>query len=147
MKTNEDLTGMLVMVHPELQEDPASRQGQAGVITYADTKSDDIYVSFGKNETGLYSGDALLVMRPSNVIHREAVKNVQKLSTPDFKTLFQIARIMDSAGVKDQREAMQLALSNETVRSHSMRTLQSEIGIDRSREEKEQQTAIYASKR
>jgi hypothetical protein len=147
MKTNEELTGMLVMVHPDLKRDPAGRQGQPGIITYADTKSDDIYVSFGKNETGLYSSDALLVMRPSNFIHREAVKNVLQISTPDFKTLFQIARIMDSAGLKDQRAAMQLALTNETVRGHSMRTLQSELGIDHSREEKEQQTAIYASKR
>ena len=147
MKTNEDLTGMLTMVNPELQQDPAQKQGKIGLITFADIGSDDIYVTFGMHDTARYSSDALLVMRPSNVIHREAVKNVQKLSTPDFKTLFQIARIMDGAALKDQREAMQRAMSNEVVRGHSMRTLQSEIGVDRGREENEQQTAIYASKR
>jgi len=129
MTTNEDLTGMLVMVHPELPGDPAYKQGRFGIITHADLANDDIYVSFGKNETGLYGSDALLVMRNANYIRREALFYVQKLHTEDFKTLLQIALKMDGAGLKDRREAMQMAITNDTVRSHSTRTLDAEYGI------------------
>jgi len=145
MKTNEDLTGLLVMVHPDLQDDPAERQAQSGIITYADLKADDIYVSFGKNETGLYASNALLVMRNSNYIHREALFYVQKLKTEDFKTLLQVSLKMDSACLKDQREAMQMAISNDTVRGHSMRTLEAELGIKR--EQNEEQAVSYGNKR
>lgn len=63
MNQTDDLTGTLVLVHPELTEDPVNKQGQMGMIMFAETEKDDIYVTFGKNERALYSSDALLVFK------------------------------------------------------------------------------------
>lgn len=105
----------------------------------------DIYVSFGKNETGLYAGDALLVMREAHHIQREALFYVLKMNTGEFKTLLQIALKMDGAGFRDQREALQMAISNNTVRGYSMRSLEAYIGIKR--EQNEGQAVSYGNKR
>jgi hypothetical protein len=86
----DELTGTLILVHPQLPSDLANQQGRIGMITYADLERDDVYVSFGKAGQSLYSTDALMVLKESNKIYRELVTGFKELEKDDFKTLFQI---------------------------------------------------------
>jgi hypothetical protein len=70
MENNEDLTGTLVLVHPELKDDPVNKQGQTGMLLYLDTEKDDVYVTFGKGQQALYSSDALLVFKTPQEIYQ-----------------------------------------------------------------------------
>lgn len=125
--TNE-IQGTYTQVHPQL-DDPAGRQGQIGIITYADIEKDDIYVSFEKRGQALYSSDALLVMKKSNEIFGETVSRVSELSTPDFKALLEISLKMQSVNPQEHRAALEMALQNETVRNFSQVSLQERLGI------------------
>ncbi len=125
--TNE-IQGTYTQVHPQL-DDPAGRQGQIGIITYADIEKDDIYVSFEKGGQALYSSDALLVMKKSNEIFGETVSRVSELSTPDFKALLEISLKMQSVNPQEHRAALEMALQNETVRNFSQVSLQERLGI------------------
>ncbi|MGF7079699.1 hypothetical protein [Mucilaginibacter sp. UYCu711] len=108
----DDLTGTLVLVHPQLPSDPASRQGQIGMITSADLVRDDVFVSFGKGEQALYATNALLVLKEPDKLYRELISNFKELEKNNFKTLFQINLLQQHSTSKQIKTGMELALGN-----------------------------------
>lgn len=129
MKPTDELTGTLVLVHPELPDDPAKRQGQVGIITGADLENDDVFVSFGKGEQALYSTDALLVFKPATVIYDLLMNDARKANQEDFKALFQV-NLMQQHGLSPLvRKAMDLVKDNKVVREFSMDTLENQLEV------------------
>jgi len=141
----EELTGNLVMVHPKLTNDPVQRQGQLGVITSADLAEDEIYVGFGSSPLGLYSSDALLVLKPNNELYEDILTHIKEMNTPDFKTLMEITLLQEKNSVKYLREAMELAATNERTLEYSTVTLQNSLRLIR-RENQAQQHAAGSSR-
>ena len=130
MNQSDDLTGTLVLVHPDLPEDPVNKQGQMGMIMFAEPEKDDIYVTFGKNERALYSSDALLVFKKTADIYKEIMTNTKDIPVPDMKALYRIGTLLENGTSKGAKEAMQLALENPGVHSRAMETLQSKLGLE-----------------
>jgi len=130
MNETDDLTGTLVLVHPELTEDPVNKQGQMGMIIFAEPEKDDIYVTFGKNERALYSTDALLVFKKPNEIYQQLMTNVKHIPVEDLKALYRIGILLDNGTGKGAKEAMQLAVENPGIIGKAMETLQSRLGLD-----------------
>jgi hypothetical protein len=124
MNRTDDLTGSLVLVHPELQDDKAKKQNQIGMITHADLENDNVIVSFGKGEQALYSTDALLTLKPANDIYRDLLSNNKELDKADFKALFQISLLQEYGSSSQTKTAMELAMKNDTLRNFSMVTLE-----------------------
>ncbi|TSJ40931.1 hypothetical protein FO440_14435 [Mucilaginibacter corticis] len=132
MNQNDELTGTLVLVHPELSKDPAGKSGQVGIITGADLGNDTIYVGFGRNGQGLYGTDALLLLKPADQVKDLLQQHKQALSVGDYKTLFQISLLQEfRQSTANIKTAMSLALQNETVRNLSMQTLEDKLGLKR----------------
>jgi hypothetical protein len=140
MNQSDDLTGTLVLVHPELPEDPVNKQGQMGMIMFAEPEKDDIYVTFGNNERALYGSDALLVFKKPGKIYQELLVNTKNIAIPDFKALHRIGMLLDNGTSKGAKEAMQLAVENPGVHIHAMETLQSKLGLDVSVAAEKEQT-------
>lgn len=134
----EDLTGHLVMVHPKLENDPVKRQGQVGVIASVDLAKDEIYVGFGNSPLGLYSTDALLVLKPHNELYKDILAHIKDMDTPDFKTLMEITLLQEKNSVNYLRDAMELASTNERTLDFSTVSLQDKLGLSRN-ENREQQ--------
>ncbi|WDF55896.1 hypothetical protein [Mucilaginibacter sp. KACC 22063] len=130
MNQSDDLTGTLVLVHPELTDDPVNKQGQMGMIMFAEPEKDDIYVTFGKNERALYSSNALLVFKKPGDIYQELLVNTTNLAIPDFKALHRIGMLLNNGTSKGIKEAMQLAVENPGVHSLAMETVKSKLGLD-----------------
>ncbi|WCT13320.1 hypothetical protein [Mucilaginibacter jinjuensis] len=130
MNENDELTGTLVLVHPELPEDPVNKQGHMGMVMFAEPEKDDIYVTFGKNERALYSSDALLVFKKPNDIYQEMMTNTKDVPVPELKALYRIGMLLDNGTSKSAREAMQLAVENPGIIGKAMETLQSKLGLD-----------------
>ena len=126
---NDELSGTYALVHPDLTDDPARRQGQVGLITYADPTNDDFYVSFEKGQQGLYSSDALLVLNKSNDIYWDAFHHTKELSTDDFKNMLQISLLLQSGLRKDVKTAIDLAAANPVIRGRSMTVLKDQLGL------------------
>ncbi len=134
----EDLTGNLVMVHPKLENDPVNRQAQVGIIISADLAKDEIYVGFGNSPLGLYSTDALLVLKPHNELYNDILTHIKEMDTPDFKTLMEITLLQEKSSVNYLRDAMELAVTNERTLAYSTVSLQDKLGLVRE-ESREQQ--------
>lgn len=130
MENNEDLTGTLVLVHPELKDDPVQKQGQTGMLLYADTEKDNIYVAFGKGEQALYSSDALLVFKQPQEIYQELMTNTRELPVSDMKALYRIGMLLDNRTSEGAKEAMKIAAENPGVQGRAMVTLQEKLGLD-----------------
>jgi hypothetical protein len=130
MNSSDDLTGSLVLVHPDLQEDMANKQNQIGMITHADLANDNIIVSFGKGEQALYSSDALLILKPANDIYRALMTSHKHLETEDYKALFQISLLQDYGSSGQTKTAMELAMKSDVLRNYSMVTLEDALKKD-----------------
>nr|WP_294791032.1 hypothetical protein [uncultured Mucilaginibacter sp.] len=127
MKPTDELTGMLVLVHPELSNDPANKQGKVGMITGAELDHDDVYVSFGKGEQALYSTDALLVFKPENDLYTTIMTKGKDAGPDVFKKLFQV-NLMQQHGITPLvRKAMQLVSDDKVARDFSMDTLENQL--------------------
>ncbi len=137
----EELTGNLVMVHPKLENDPVQRQGQVGIITSLDLAKDEVYVGFGNSPLGLYSTDALLVLKPHNELYTDILTHVKEMDTPDFKTLMEITLLQEKSSVNYLRDAMELAATNERTLAYSTVSLQDKLGLVREESRDQQITA------
>ncbi|MFD2964386.1 MULTISPECIES: hypothetical protein [Olivibacter] len=128
------------MVHPKLENDPVQRQGQVGVITSADLVKDEIYVGFGNSPLGLYSTDALLVLKPHHVLYADILTHIKEMDTPDFKTLMEITILQEKNSVNYLRDAMELATTNERTLAYSTVSLQDKLGLVREENREQQHT-------
>ena len=137
----EDLTGNLVMVHPKLENDPVNRQAQVGIITSADLSKDEVYVGFGNSPLGLYSTDALLVLKPHNELYSDILTHIKEMDTPDFKTLMEITLLQEKSSVNYLRDAMEMAATNERTLAYSTVSLQDKLGLVREENRGQQLTA------
>ncbi len=137
----EDLTGNLVMVHPKLENDPVNRPAQVGIITSADLAKDEVYVGFGNSPLGLYSTDALLVLKPHNELYNDILTHIKEMDTPDFKTLMEITLLQEKSSVNYLRDAMELAATNERTLAYSTVSLQDKLGLVREESRDQQLTA------
>ncbi|MEJ5993233.1 hypothetical protein WG904_02290 [Pedobacter sp. Du54] len=137
----DDLTGNLVMVHPKLENDPVNRQAQVGIVTSADLAKDEVYVGFGNSPVGLYSTNALLVLKPHNDLYQDILTNIKNMDTPDFKTLMEITILQEKGSVNSLRDAMELAATNERTLAYSTVSLQDKLGLVREESHQQQITA------
>jgi len=122
----DDLKGTPVLVHPELGYDPANRQGQTGLINWADLMNDDIFVSFG-DVTGLYSSDALLVLLPAGKIHQNLSHMASETPFSDLKALALVELILRYYGETKESKAMELAKDHQNIQPYCLDTLQNQI--------------------
>ncbi|MCQ6957661.1 hypothetical protein [Mucilaginibacter aquariorum] len=127
MKPTDELTGMLVLVHPELTQDPANNQGKIGIITGAELEQDDVYVSFGKGEQALYSTDALLVFKPEKDLYTTIMTDAREAGPEVFKTLFQINLMQQHGTTSVMKKAMEMVADNKILRDLSMDTLENRL--------------------
>lgn len=125
----DDLTGTLVLVHPLLTHDPVGRQGQTGIITGTDLAKDEIYVGFGSASLGLYSSDALLVLKSHDKLYEEILTNIKNMTTPDFKALLEITLLQDRNTSTTLRDALDIAKTNSDVLAFSTVSLHEQLGI------------------
>lgn len=123
----EELTGRLVVVHPELSTDPVSRQGQIGVIATADQKNDIITVGFGGGPLGKYSADALLVLKDKQELYLDIMTGVSGMDSKTFKELLDINMKQEYSDYGHISAAMKLAIENPEVMKRSMISLEDHI--------------------
>lgn len=123
----EELTGRLVVVHPQLTTDSVSRQGQIGVIAIADLQKDNISVGFGGGPLGRYSSDALLVLKDKRELYQDIMTGVKDMDAGTFKDLLDINMKQEYSDYGHISAAMKIAVENPEVMKRSMISLEDYI--------------------
>ncbi|GAA3989442.1 hypothetical protein [Mucilaginibacter dorajii] len=134
MIDEQNLKGTVVMLHPEMWEAHADKEGVIGEIVKADLVRDDFYVKYGgRAESRLHSADALMVLKEPDEIYEYLQNHAADISPYDFKDLKTIARLTDRGTVKQMRTAMELVEKNENIREASVTPLDKIIGLQQSK--------------
>ncbi len=110
-----ELIDKLVLVHPELTFDPVIKQGQAGTITNVIHENDEIYVKFEDAVFGLYSTDALLVLRPMFDLIENLRTGIETMERADVLALLNIYLLQQSGRNEDIAEALHIAGFSEIL--------------------------------
>lgn len=129
MNYSQELAGSWVLVHPELDHDPASRQGQIGIVTLADLERDDIYVSFGAGGPCLYAANALLVLKNPNDIYRDLLVLGKEMDKADFKKLFQISLLAEYGDAHKIKTALEMAMPSPAIRAAGLISLEEKLAL------------------
>lgn len=131
MNKYDELSGTLVLVHPQLLNDPAEKKNQIGLITSAEIENDNVIVSFGNQGQALFSADALLVLKKPGSIHFDTMQDHLKMNSQDFKDLLNVGMLANSNLTKDHRQAIEISRDNPVVLKYSMASLEEELGLKR----------------
>jgi len=123
---NEDLTGSLVLVRPDLENDPVRQQGHIGIVSYVDLK-DDVFVSFKDGTEGIYKGDSLLQLKNRDKIFTDLMSNACSLELKDFKDLYKISLLLDIGRSTDVWQALEIARDNPDIWKGSLVAIDSDI--------------------
>lgn len=119
---NENLIGTLALVHPELVNDPAKKQGQVGVITYVGKENHEIYMSFPGRGEGVYNGDAVLRLKDKNEVLEALVNEGDNMNLNDFKDLYKVTMLQDRNTSTGLLSALEIARDNPNIWSKTLET-------------------------
>lgn len=141
----QNLTGSLVLVHPELTSDPVSRQGHVGVIVGADLKSDSIAVSFGAAKLGVYSSDALMVLKDQSELWKIALNNYKDMGEDTFKSLLVMSMDAYSGDLNRMANALERSKGSQELMAYSLMSLEEKLMMDISIADTMRMPIIYNS--
>ena len=133
---NADLANRFVLVHPDLEHDPAGKQNEMGMIISADIAKDDFYVSFQDNTSGLYASDALFLLKPVDEIHQLLVDHGALLSFPDLKAFTHLDLTLRYGTGDKEWNALQMAVNNPSIQSLTLDLLKDTVSINQAQTRK-----------
>lgn len=132
----DELKGLPVLVHPQLDFDPAAKQNEIGIIMSADIDNNDVFVSFEDRTLGLYSTDALLALLPAREIHQHVIDHAAVLAWPDLKVLTQIELMLKYGSEPTRESALKLAQQNQNIWTFCLDTIHNQLGPDQTKSRK-----------
>ncbi len=124
---NNDLHGTLVLVRPDLKDDPAKQQGKVGILTYV-AANEDIFVSFRNHAEGRYTAGDLFQLKDKHELFSDLMDYGSSLGLKDYKDLYKISLLQDSGRSTDILHALEIAGANASIRDKSLVTVQERMG-------------------
>lgn len=119
---NETITGSLVLVNPQVTNDPAGKQGQIGVLVYA-RAADENYVKFLNGSESVYEQKNLMMLKGKDEILQELMKNGSAMALPDFKALYKIMMRQDMGTSSDLFNALEIARDHPGIWDKALDTV------------------------
>jgi hypothetical protein len=116
---NEKITGSLVLVDPQVKNDPMNKQGQIGILTYA-REANENYVSFPKGGESVYAAKDLFLLKPKSEILMELMQNGHQLPVSDFKAMYKMMMLQDLGGASNLMSAMEIARDHPAIRDKTL---------------------------
>ena len=132
MNATDELRGTMVLIHPELTNDPAGMPNQIGVITGVEPENDNVYVGFGKRGQGLYGMDAVLLLKNAPAIYSQLVEHHQEINLATHKALYTIALLQDqTASPANAVAALELVKNSAEVRKYATKSMEQALGLEK----------------
>ncbi|QJD95938.1 hypothetical protein HH214_08650 [Mucilaginibacter robiniae] len=124
----DELTGLTVMVHPLLWDDPAGRTGQIGVITEADRGQYDYLVRFDDKMRAHYSAGALQVLQPPEKLYELMENRATTLSPGVLNDLHTLVLLQRYGSARQFRTAFELVQQHEHLQPLATLSLEEALG-------------------
>lgn len=126
---NQELLGTLVLVHPNLENHPAGREGDIGIVAYIDEPQNEIYLRFTDEAEAIYPSDALFLLEDREQIFSRESNGTNVVTLNDYKDLYKIATLQDLGRSTDIWNALEIARDNPDIWPASLVSVQEILGI------------------
>lgn len=91
---NQTLAGTLVLVQPDLENDPEAKKGHIGVLTYARSETEN-YVRFPEGGEAYYPAVQVMTLKDKQEIFADLTNNGSSMPLDDFKAMYKIMLLQD----------------------------------------------------
>lgn len=91
---NENLTGTIVLVRPDLENDPDTKRGQIGVLTLAFSEKEN-YVRFPEGGEAYYPAGQVMMLKDKKQVFDDLTNNGSSMPLDDFKAMYKIMLLQD----------------------------------------------------
>jgi hypothetical protein len=127
--TNNELLGTLVLVHPNLENHPAGREGDIGIVAYVDTPNNEVYLRFTDEAEAVYTSDALFMLKDSDKIFPEAAIDRSNMNMDNYKDLYKINTLQNMGRGKDIMNALEIARDNPGIWPSSLVSVEESLEL------------------
>jgi hypothetical protein len=125
--TANELPGTLVLVHPDLENHPAGREGDIGIVAYVDSPNNQVYLRFTDEAEAVYPSDALFMLKNKEKLFPADGRSEMNLD--NYKDLFKIATLQDMGRGKDIWAALEIARDNPEIWKNSLVSVEESLGL------------------
>lgn len=129
----ENLNGTLVLIRPDLQNDPAKGQGKLAYIKYVPEQTSGLYVSLFNGEEAFYNPGELLRLKDKQEIFKCLMEHGVNLDVSDFKALYKISLLQDNGTSAAEVRALQIARANPSIWPRALEIVPSQQKLEMSR--------------
>jgi hypothetical protein len=127
--TNNELLGTLVLVHPDLKDHPAGREGDIGIVAYVDSPHNQVYLRFTDEAEAVYPSDALFMLKNKEKLFSEKLAGGSDMKLDNYKDLYKIATLQDMGRGKDIWTALEIARDNPEIWKNSLVSVEESLGL------------------
>ncbi|MGY3212423.1 hypothetical protein [Mucilaginibacter sp. HD30] len=120
MELNENL-GTLVLVNPEIENDPAGRKGDIGIVAYIDAPKGEIYLRFPDEFEAVYPLNAVFALKERKDLFNGGAHTAPDLKS--YKDLFKISTLREMGRSTDLWKALEIARDNPRIWPNSLFSL------------------------
>jgi hypothetical protein len=126
---DKDLLGTLVLVHPDLENHPAGREGDIGIVAYVDSRQSEIYLRFTDYAEAVYPADALFMLKQKEQLFPGGPAAVAADTLENYKDLYKIGVLQDMGRSTDIWRALEIARDNPAIRAASLVSVEESLGL------------------
>ena len=112
---NDNLQATLVMVHPNLKNDPLQNQGKIAVVDYDRDYNHEVYVAFENGQNAIYHPAELLRLKDKQEVFNDLISNGTSMTPKDFGALYKIMLLQDRGTPKANCDALEIARDNPGI--------------------------------
>lgn len=111
---NENLTGTLVLVRPDLENDPGKKRGYIGVLTLAFSEKEN-YVRFPEGGEAYYPAEQVMMLKDKQEVFNDLTNNGSSMPLDDFKAMYKIMLLQDRGTSQALYSALAIANDNPGI--------------------------------
>lgn len=91
---NQNLAGTLVLVQPDLENEPGAKRGQIGVLTLAFSEKEN-YVRFPEGGEAFYPAEQVMMLKDKQAVFNDLTNIGSSMPLDDFKAMYKIMLLQD----------------------------------------------------
>lgn len=119
---NGNLAGTLVLVRPDLENDPGEKLGKIGVLTLAFSEREN-YVRFPEGSEAFYPASQVLMLKDKQTVFNDITENGSSIPLDDFKAMYKIMLLQDRGTSQALYSALAIANDHPGVQERVLESI------------------------
>ncbi|QEM06234.1 hypothetical protein DIU31_022935 [Mucilaginibacter rubeus] len=111
---NQTLAGTLVLVQPDMENDPDAKRGHIGVLTLTFSEKEN-YVKFPEGGESYFPAEQVMMLKDKQAVFNDLTNNGSSMPLDDFKAMYKIMLLQDRGTSQALYSALAIANDNPGI--------------------------------